>query len=104
MSTLYLNRLLKHFSTIGACLLRLVFLDGLQQFLFVFFLCQLRVVYSSPTLSLCLFEVFLKLPPSLMVGAIMQVKAAVSEGTVARVMPILAEVEHIVESTGILNS
>lgn len=83
MSAVHLHWLFKLFGTVVTGLLRLVLFNSPQHLLSVFLLGELRVVYSPPSLPLRSLEVFLQLPASFEVGAIVQVKATVAERAVA---------------------
>lgn len=103
MAALHLHRILQVFTADTAGLLRLVLLYCLQQPFPVLLLGKLRVVDPSPSLLLGLLEIFFQLPAGLVVRSIVQIEAAVAKRTVARVMPVLAQILHIVESAAILN-
>lgn len=101
MAALHLNWICKVFRTDFTELGRLMLLDRLKQFLPILLFGQFRVVDSLPSLSLKLFVLFFQLPTCFSVRSIMKIKAAVAERTVARIMPVLAEILYIIEPTGI---
>jgi hypothetical protein len=104
MPALHLDRTLKSLSATLTDRRRLVFLYSLQQLLTVLLFSHIRVVDPLPPLSLLLLKILLQLPPSLMVRSIMQVETAVTKRTVPRIMPVLAQIKHIVKTTRIFNS
>ena len=83
MTALHLNWVLQTFITKTATLLRFVLLYCLQQLLPILLLGKFRVVYPSPSLLLSLLEIFLQLPPCLVIGSVVKIETAVAEGTVS---------------------
>lgn len=103
MAALHLHRVLQAFTANTASLLRLVLLYRLQQPFPVLLFGKLGIVDSSPSLFLGLLEILLQLPACLVVRPIVQVEAAVAKRAVSGVMPVLAQILHIVESAAVLD-
>jgi len=103
MSTLYLYRAGEEFSAQWTDFLWFVFFNCLEKLLTIFFLSKFGIIYAAPSLSFRLLEIFLQFPASFKVTAIMEIETAVSKGTIARIVPILTEVEDIVESASLVS-
>lgn len=50
-----------------------MFLDGLEQFLFILFSGDVRIIDPFPSFSFLLFKILLKFPASLIVGSVVKV-------------------------------
>lgn len=89
------------FLALLANIIHLVLLYTLKGLFNILSCCQLRVAYSPPPLLLCPLEIPLLLPASFVIGPIMEIDAAVSKWTIARIMPILTESEVVIKPTGV---
>ena len=100
MRAFYFDRIFIDIFTLRAYLWWFKLLNIFQ--LFIIFII-IGVVYSLPTLSFSFLELLLELPPSFIIGTIMNINTAISKDTISRVMPIFAQTFIIVESAGVLS-